>query len=117
MASYCSDHNQVVVKCTGRTTSGIGETCLTGNSELNLIITNRHPSDALDAHIALHDFDPSADVRVQTLTGESFISQNEWDSPDKVKLRELSLKMDGTELNYPVPAHSIVLLTFSRKKD
>ncbi len=86
------------------------------DSELNLIITNRHPSDALDAHIALHDFDPSENVRVQTLTGESYMSRNDWNNPDEVELKESNLSINGAELKYSVPAHSIVLLVFSRKK-
>jgi len=85
------------------------------DSDLNLILTNRHPREALDTHIALHDFDPTENVRVQTLTGRSYMSRNGWDYPDRVKLRGSSLRIDGTELSYSVPAHSIVLLTFSRK--
>ena len=86
------------------------------DGNLNLIITNRNPRKALDAHIVLHDFDPSKAVRVQTVTGEGCVSQNQWDKPDEVKLRESDLKMDGAELSYSVPAHSIVLLSFDRKE-
>jgi len=87
-----------------------------GNNQLNLILTNRHPREALKAHITLHDFAPSGDVHVQTLTGASYMSRNEWDHPDEVKLQESSLKIDGTELKYVVPAHSISLLRFDRKR-
>ena len=87
-----------------------------GDDNLNLIITNRNPRKALDTRIVLHDFDPSEAVRVQTVTGESCISQNRWDIPDEVKLQESDLKMDGAELSCSVPAHSIVLLSFDRKE-
>lgn len=86
------------------------------DSELNLIITNRHPSEALDVHIILHDFDPSENVRVQTLTGESYMSQNDWNNPHEVELKESNLSINGAELKYSIPAHSIALLVFSRKK-
>jgi alpha-N-arabinofuranosidase len=85
------------------------------DSELNLILTNRHPQEALNTHINLHDFRPAEDIRVQTLTGESYMSRNEWDHPDRVKLQESSAQIHGAELDYSVPAHSIVLLTFKRK--
>jgi alpha-N-arabinofuranosidase len=85
------------------------------DSELNLILTNRHPREVLDTHITLHGFDSSEDARVQTLTGASYMSRNEWDNPNEVKLRESSLRIQGKELKYSVPAHSIVLLTFGRK--
>ncbi|HEY63999.1 MAG TPA: hypothetical protein G4O02_05455 [Caldilineae bacterium] len=44
------------------------------------------------------------------------MSQNTWDEPDEVTLRESSLRIDGASLSCSVPAHSIVLLTFGRKK-
>jgi alpha-N-arabinofuranosidase len=86
------------------------------DSELNLILTNRHPQEALNTHVNLHDFGPAEDIRVQTLTGESYMSRNGWDHPDRVKLQESSTKIHGAELDYSVPAHSIVLLTFKRKR-
>lgn len=84
--------------------------------ELNLIITNRHPQDELEAHISLHDFEPSETVSVQTHTGESYMSRNEWNNTDEVNIKESDLQIKSTEFNYTVPAHSIVLLVFSRKK-
>jgi len=86
------------------------------DKELNLILTNRHPQEALDTNIALHDFSPAENVQVQLLTGASYMSRNELNRPDEVKLQKSSLRMDGTKLSYSVPAHSIVLLTFSRKE-
>ena len=86
------------------------------DSELNLIITNRHPQKALDVNIFLHDFDSSELAHVQTVAGESYMTQNEWNRPDQVKLKESELRMDGAELKYSIPAHSIVLLTFVRKR-
>ena len=86
------------------------------DSELNLILTNRHPQEALSTRITLHDFGPAEDIRVQTLTGESYMSRNVWDHPDRVKLQESGAQVHGAELDYSVPAHSIVLLTFKRKR-
>ncbi|NOY07759.1 MAG: hypothetical protein GXP33_02825 [Spirochaetes bacterium] len=85
------------------------------SGKLDLILTNRYPEKALDVRIELHDFNPGENVNVQTLTGESFMSYNTWNNPDEVTLKKSVLRIDGKELNYTVPAHSIVSLTFSRK--
>jgi len=86
------------------------------DGELNLIITNRHPREAIDTNISLHDFAPARDVSVHTHTGQSYMSRNELGHPDEIGLEESSLRMDGTKLSCSVPAHSIILFTFSKKK-
>ena len=65
----------------------------------------------------LHDFKPDGNVRVKTLAGESFMAINTWEQPDRVKLHDSTLQIEGAELTYTVPAHSIVLLTFSRQNE
>jgi len=84
------------------------------DSKLNLIITNRHPREAINTNISLHDFAPTGDVSIQTHTADSYMSRNGLDRPDEIGLEESSLRIDGTELSYSVPAHSIILLTFNR---
>ncbi|NOY07476.1 MAG: hypothetical protein GXP33_01355, partial [Spirochaetes bacterium] len=84
--------------------------------EINLILTNRHPEKALATRIVLHDFNPEGTVHVQTLTGDNFMSYNSWKEPGEVKIEKSSLKVNGREINYNVPAHSIVLLTFKKEK-
>ena len=85
------------------------------DKELNLILTNRHPSESMEANIELHDFDPAGDVYVQTHAGASYMARNELDRPEEVALRDSMVKMDGKSLKYQIPAHSIVLLKFSRR--
>ena len=83
--------------------------------EINLILTNRHPEKALTVRIVLHDFNPVETAGVRTLTGDSYMSYNTWKEPGKVKIENSGLKVNGREINYNVPAHSIVLLTFKKK--
>ncbi len=83
--------------------------------KIDVIITNREPDKAIKVSIALHDFNPRETVDVQLLTGKSFMSYNTWDNPDRVKLRKSFIKINTGIINYTVPAHSIVSLTFSRK--
>jgi alpha-N-arabinofuranosidase len=84
------------------------------DKELNLILTNRHPHETMDANIYLHNFVPAEDVRIQTLTGASYMWRNELDHPDEISLKDSAIKIDGVSLKYPVPAHSIVLMSFRK---
>ncbi|NOZ04591.1 MAG: hypothetical protein GXO92_08350 [FCB group bacterium] len=85
-------------------------------SELNLILTNRHPEKAIKTRIALHDFLPAEDVKMEILTGDSFLDRNRWENPFKVQLQYSDMQIDGSALSYTIPAHTIVLLTFERGK-
>ncbi len=84
--------------------------------EINLILTNRNPEKALTVRIELHDFNPAGTVSVRTLTGKSFMSYNTWKNPGEVKIEKSGLRINGRKVNYTVPAHSIVLLTFKKGK-
>ncbi len=83
-------------------------------SELNLILTNRHPDDSLETQISLNDFSPGNNVMIQTLSGTSFLSRNRWQNPDQVRIQTSEMQIDGQNIRYSVPAHSIVLFTFEK---
>ncbi len=85
--------------------------------ELNLILTNRHPDKEIKTKIALRGFVPSGEVKTRKLTGENFLARNRWDSPYAVKLQYSDMQINGPELSYSIPAHTIVLLTFERNKN
>ena len=83
-------------------------------SELNLILTNRHPDDSLETQISLNDFSPGNNVMIQTLSGTSFLSRNRWQNPDQVRIETSEMQIDSQNIRYSVPAHSIVLFTFEK---
>ena len=83
-------------------------------SELNIILTNRHPEKAIKTQITLHDYFPDKKVNIQILTGESFLSRNKWDNPYEVKIVESDFSVKGNEMFYSIPKLSIVLMTFTR---
>jgi alpha-N-arabinofuranosidase len=85
------------------------------DNELNIIITNRHPHESLAVHFSLNNFEPEMNVEVRMLKAESYMATNEWRDTERVKLDESVIKVVSGELDYPVPAHSIVLLKFRRK--
>ncbi|HIE50131.1 MAG TPA: hypothetical protein EYP85_00070 [Armatimonadetes bacterium] len=80
--------------------------------ELNLLVTNRHPTDALAAEIVLADLPAQTEVFVQTLTGSDYMARNTWERPGEVKLRESTIKAQAKGLTYTFPACSLTRLRF-----
>jgi alpha-N-arabinofuranosidase len=82
--------------------------------ELTLLVTNRHPSEALTAEIALHDFSPQAEVATQTIAGESFLSENSFTEPNAVRLEPGRTTASQAGLRHTFPAHSVTALSLRR---
>jgi len=82
---------------------------------LSLIVSNRHPNKQIETKIRLHDFKPQKNVKVRTLNGPSYMSRNTWRNPDLVKITEDYVIINGEELTYSLPAHSITNLIFKRE--
>jgi len=81
---------------------------------LSIIISNRHAYKSIQAKIYLHDFKPQELVKTEILNGPSYMSRNTWEKPDLVKTIEDYMTIDGEELVYSFPAHSIVNFIFKR---
>ena len=78
-----------------------------GNGEvLSLLVTNRHPDEAIEATIRLHGFAAGKAV-VRTLAGDSFLARNTWDQPDEVKIEESDLRLAGDQLTHSFAPHSL----------
>jgi len=85
----------------------------TGNV-LCLIVANRHPEQALTALIDLHGLEPGPDVRVSQVAADSFLTKNTLEEPDRVRIEESTARIDGTQLSYAFPPHSLTALQFQR---
>ena len=77
--------------------------------ELNLLVTNRHPKDALTAEIKLDGFDAQPEVTTQTLAG-NYMARNSFERPDAVRIRKGKTQAG---LAYTFPASSLTCLTFT----
>jgi len=85
-------------------------------SEFNLILTNRHPDSAIKTQIVLNDYYPDKKVNLQILTGNNFMARNRWDNPDLVTIKASEMLINGQDISYSIPAHSIVLFTFKKRE-
>ena len=84
--------------------------------ELNLLVTNRHPSEALETKIALDGYAAQSKVLVRDVTGPDFMADNSFNKPDNIiiKVRNAESRQDG--LTYSFPPCSLTCLTFEVKK-
>jgi len=80
--------------------------------ELNLLVTNRHPKDALTAEIVLDGFDAQPVVVTQTLAGD-YMARNSFERPDAVRIRSGKTRGESGGLTYKFPASSLTCLTFA----
>jgi len=73
---------------------------------VSLLVTNRHPDEAIEATIRLHG--PAArSATVQTLAPDSFLARNSWDQPSNVKIEETQVALAGEEFRHSFPPHSL----------
>jgi alpha-N-arabinofuranosidase len=82
--------------------------------ELNILVTNRHPSEAITATIHLQDFAARWMVSVQTLAGKTYLDANSPGAPDVVQIQRSVGRTQPTGMEYTFPAHSLVRLRFRR---
>jgi alpha-L-arabinofuranosidase len=76
-----------------------------------VLVTNRNPKNALTTTIALSGFAPKAEVKVQVITGDTFMAENSYGTPDAVTLKDTNTAWnDG--MTYTFPPCSLTCLTF-----
>ncbi|UCH10011.1 MAG: hypothetical protein JSU61_12525 [Fidelibacterota bacterium] len=81
---------------------------------LFLAVVNMHDREAIQADIALAGFEPGPRADVIWLDGEHYMTENTFDDPNKVILKEKEIGMEGTTIRYPFPPHSVTIMEFTR---
>jgi alpha-N-arabinofuranosidase len=82
--------------------------------ELTLIVTNRHPTEAVPATIALAEFAAGPKVATETLACESFEAENTFEEPEAVRLERGEARCEAAGLTYRFTPHSLTRLVFRR---
>lgn len=82
--------------------------------ELTLLVTNRHPSDAIKAEITLNGFAPRSTVTVQKLAPKNYLDANSPGAPDVVKVKSSVARTKTEGMTYSFPKHSLTRLRFRR---
>ena len=79
--------------------------------EMNLLVTNRHPKDALTTEIKLDGFDAAPEVLTQTIAGD-YMARNSLNDPVKVRIRQGRTRSESGGLAYKFPPSSLTCLRF-----
>lgn len=82
--------------------------------ELTLLVTNRHPSEALETKISLTGFAPRPTVTVQRLAPKNYLDANSPGAPDVVKIRSSVARTKNDGMTCSFPKHSLTRLRFRR---
>jgi alpha-N-arabinofuranosidase len=84
--------------------------------ELNLLVTNRHPSEALKTSITIDGFTAQPKVLVRDVTGPGFMSGNSFQKPENVVIKVKTIEPPAKGLSYSFPPSSLTCLTFEVRK-
>ena len=83
--------------------------------ELNLLVTNRDPKNAITTTIALNDFAAQPEVKVQSISGSDYMARNTFEHPDAVTLKQTKTQGKADGLTHTFPPCSLTCLTFRKQ--
>lgn len=80
---------------------------------LTLFVVNRDWRKSIPSTIRIEDFSVGSRATVRTLNGDSILTTNDEEHPNRVHPVETTLRLTGSNLQYEFPAHSVVAITFA----
>ena len=81
-------------------------------NDLVLFVVNREWKNPIPAYIEVKDFRAGPEVIVHTLTGDSILSGNDEENPERVRPITSRLKLGGDSLRHTFPPASVTVLIF-----
>jgi len=85
-------------------------------SILSLIITNFHPIKPIKVSVSFKGFTFREDVKLNILSGVTYLSGNSWNYPEAVRIVESIIVAQDQKIEYVLPPCSIVLFTLNQQK-
>ena len=92
----------------------VSATCDPDSGEVCLAVVNRSRSEGLPTSISLGG--RASDVHASVVNGPDVGSQNSFEAPDSVSVREETLHANGATLEYTFEPHSVTLLRYGSQK-
>ena len=84
-------------------------------ANLYTVAVNYHKEKAIDCPIFLDGFSPSAEAKIYELNGPDVMATNDFESPERVKIKNGMIKNAGPEFSYGFPPHSCTLIELNVK--
>lgn len=86
-----------------------------GKDKLYIVAVNYHKEKEIDCPIFLDGFSPSAEAKIYELNGPDVMATNDFESPERVKIKNGMIKNAGPEFSYGFPPHSCTVIELNVK--
>ena len=81
-----------------------------GKDKLYIAALNYHKEKEIECPIFLEGFSPSVEAKVYELSGPDVMAVNDFDDPEKVKIKTGMIKNAASKFNYSFPPHSCTVI-------
>ncbi len=86
-----------------------------GKDKLYIAAVNYHKEKKIECPIFLEGFFPSTEAKVYELNGPDVMATNDFENPEKVKIKTGMIKNAGSKFNYSFPPHSCTVIELHKK--
>ncbi len=83
--------------------------------KLYIAAVNYHKQEDIDCSISIEGFSPGKEGKVYELNGPSVMATNDFDNPERIKIKTRMIKNAGSRFNYVFPAHSCTVIELHTK--
>jgi alpha-N-arabinofuranosidase len=81
---------------------------------LFLAVINMHDRETIHTDISLGGWQSGSQANVLWLDGEHYMTENTFEDPDRIIIKEKEVGMQGTTIRYPFPPHSVTIMEFAQ---
>jgi alpha-N-arabinofuranosidase len=86
-----------------------------GKDKLYIAAVNYHKEEDIECPIFLEGFSPSAEAKVYELNGPNVMAVNDFENPEKIKIKTGMIKNAASKFSYSFPAHSCTVIELNVK--
>jgi len=86
-----------------------------GKDKLYIAAVNYHKEKEIECPIFLEGFSPSTQAKVYELNGPDVMATNDFENPEKVKIKTGMIKNAASKFSYSFPAHSCTVIELNVK--
>jgi len=78
--------------------------------KLYIAAVNFHREENIECSISMEGFSPKKVAKVYELNGPDVMAENDFDNPEKVKIKDKTIKNAASRFSYVFPAHSATII-------
>jgi len=86
-----------------------------GKDKLYIAAVNYHKEEDIECPIFLEGFSPSAEAKIYELSGPDVMATNDFENPERIKIKIGMIKNAASRFNYSFPPHSCTVIELNVK--